>query len=295
MDTGKKTICISNGVKNLKQIIQEADEKKVAIGHFNISNIEGLWAIFNSARELNLPIIIGASEGERKFVGTRQIAVLVQSLREEFDYPIFCNADHCKSFESLKEAVDAGFDAVIFDGAHLSLEDNITTAKKCVEYAKSVNPDIIVEGELGYIGTSSKMLDEVPEGVEMTSPEDAKKFVQETGVDLLAPAVGNIHGMLKGIKNPNLDINLIKNIRDEAGVPLVLHGGSGIEDEDFIEAIKSGMSLVHINTEIRLAYKEAVEKALKDNPEEIAPYKINKGAVEAMEKVIKRRLQLFTS
>ena len=104
-------------MKTLKQIIKEADEEKNAVGHFNISNIEGLWAIFNSARELNKPVIIGLSEGERKFIGSRQAVALVKSLREEFDFPIFTNADHCRSFESFKEAIDAGFDAAIFDGA----------------------------------------------------------------------------------------------------------------------------------------------------------------------------------
>ena len=217
-------------MKTLKQIIKEADEQKIAIGHFNISNIEGLWGIFNGAKELNVPVIIGASEGERKFFGTRQVVAVVKSLREEFDYPIYCNADHCHSFESFKEAVDAGFDAVIYDGAKLSLDENIKETKRCVEYARSINPEIVVEGETGYIGDSSKLLDEIPDGValneSMTKSEDAKRFVAETGVDLFSPAVGNIHGMLKGMNNPRLDIERIKQIRESVGVPLVLHGGS---------------------------------------------------------------------
>ncbi|MBU4480236.1 class II fructose-bisphosphate aldolase [Patescibacteria group bacterium] len=286
-------------MKTLKQIIQEAEEKKVAIGHFNISNIEGLWAIFNSAKELNVPVIIGASEGERNFVGTKQVAVLVKSLREQFDYPVFSNADHCHSFESFKEAVDFGFDAAIFDGSKLSIEENIEMTKKCVEYAKSVNPDFIVEGELGYIGGSSKMLDTIPEGVAlgemMTKSEEAKKFAKETGVDLFSPAVGNIHGMLKGAKNPNLDIERIKELRETVGIPMVLHGGSGISDEDFVLAIKAGISTIHINTEIRLAYKEALEQSLKNNPEEIVPYKIMKPVVEGIREVVKKRLELFNS
>lgn len=280
-------------MKSLKQILKEASDNQIAIGHFNISNIEGLKAIFNSARELNIPVIIGVSEGERKFIGTKQVVVLVKSLREEFNFPIFCNADHCKSFESLKEAVDLGFDAVIFDGAKLSLEENIKITKKCVEYAKSINPEIIIEGELGYIGESSKILDEIPKGIEMTSIEDAQKFVKETKVDLLAPAVGNIHGMLKGLKNPNLDIERIRQIKEKTNIPLVLHGGSGISDEDFHSAIKSGMSIVHINTEIRKVYREALEQSLKDNPKEIAPYKIMKFVINEVSNVVKNKLELF--
>src|SRR3990167_3618562 len=151
-------------MKLLKECIQEALEKKVAIGHFNISDTNGLWAVFRSAQNLNVPVIIGVSEGERDFVGVRQAAALVKSLREEFQYPIFLNADHTYSLEKIKEAIDAGFDSVIFDGAKLSFEENIKIAKECVEYAKNSGRDVLVEGELGYIGTSSKILDAIPEG-----------------------------------------------------------------------------------------------------------------------------------
>lgn len=268
----------------------------MAIGHFNISNIEGLRGIFNAAKGLGLPIIIGVSEGERKFIGTRQAVVLVKSLREEYDYPIFINADHCYSFDSVKSAVDAGYDAVIFDGAKLLIKENIKITKQCVEYARSVNPDIIVEGELGYIGESSKLLEEIPEGVSaenLTTPEEAKNFIAETDVDLFSPSVGNIHGMLKHAHNPKLNINRIKEIKKAVNVPLVLHGGSGISDEDFTNAIKAGISIVHINTEIRLAYKDAVKLSLQENPDEIAPYKFMRPAVDAVQKVVEKRLKLF--
>ena len=225
---------------SLKQVLDNAAKEGKAVGHFNISNIEGLWGIFNASKSLDLPVIIGVSEGERKFVGVRQAAALVKSLREEFDYPVFINADHSYSFEAVKEAVDAGFDAVIFDGAKLPIEENIEITKKCVEYARSVNPEILVEGELGYIGTSSKMLDSVPEGVsldQLTTPEEAKRFVAETGADLFSPSVGNIHGMLKGVSNPELNTERIAEIKEAVGTPLVLHGGSGISDQNFSNAI----------------------------------------------------------
>ena len=285
-------------MKTLREVIRDAESNHVAVGHFNISNIEGLWAIFHAARNLNLPVIIGLSEGERDFVGVKQAVALVKSIREEFDYPIFINADHTYSFERAKEAVDAGFDAVIFDGAKLPIDENIKITKQCVEYARSKNPDILVEAELGYIGTSSKILDEIPEGAgvseeTLTSAEDAARFVAETGVDLFSPSVGNIHGMLRNMPNPRLNINRVHAIKEVARVPLVLHGGSGIADQDFTYAIKAGISIVHINTEIRVAYRDAVKKVLADHPDEVAPYKIMKGAVSAMEKVISERLKLF--
>jgi len=284
-------------MKTLKEVVYEAEEKKVALGHFNISNIEGMWGIFNAARALDVPVIIGVSEGERDFVGLKQAVALVKSLREEFNYPVYINADHTYTFEKVKEAIDAGVDAVIFDGAKLSMDENIATAKKCVEYARSVNPDILVEAELGYIGGSSKLLDEVPEGValdQLTTPEDAKRFVEETGVDLFAPSVGNIHGMLKGVSNPELNPERIKEVREAAGVPLVLHGGSGIVDENFTAAIEAGISTIHINTEIRIAYRDAARDSLAEHPDEVAPYRIMKPAVEAVQKVVDARLRLFS-
>ena len=283
----------------LKQYIVHADQKHTAIGHFNISNIESLKAIFSVAKRLEVPVIIGTSESERHFIGVKQCVALIKSLREEFKYPIFLNADHTFSFEKVKEAVDAGYDAVIFDGAKLSLGDNIRETKKCVEYAKSVNPGIVVEGELGYIGSSSKMLDSLPSDVaaalgNLTKPEEAEHFVKETGVDFLAPAVGNIHGMLRYGKNPELDIDRIKEIRERAGVPLILHGGSGISDYVFRRAILNGVAVVHINTELRLAYRKALEDSLRDNPDEIAPYRLMENPVYEMEKVVEEKIKVFT-
>src|SRR3989344_3159679 len=213
-------------MKTLKQIIQEAERDKKAIGHFNISEYVALKGIFQSAQELNVPVIIGVSEGERDFIGVKRTALMVKNLREEFNYPIFLNADHTHSLEKIKEAAEAGFDAVLFDGGKLLFEENIKETKKAVEIAKNINPEILVEGEMGYIGGGSTMLDEIPEGAAtkkggLTDPEEARLFVKETGVDLLAPAVGNLHGILKNAPMPKLDIERIKKMRQATGVPLV--------------------------------------------------------------------------
>ena len=286
-------------MKKLREIIAEAEEKKVAIGHFNISDTEALWAIFRAAQKLDVPVIIGVTEGERDFIGIRQVAALIKSLREEYDHPIYLNADHTHSFEGVKKVVDAGFDAVLFDGTQLPMEENVAITKQCVEYARSVNPDILVEAEMGHIGASSKLLDEIPEGADVdpemfTKPEEAKKFVEETGIDLLAPSVGNLHGMLKNAANPDLDIALIKELREECGVSLVLHGGSGITEENFREAIQAGISTVHINTEIRVAYRDTLKQTLAEDSDVVAPYKFMKPAMEAMQEVVEKRLKLFS-
>ena len=154
------------------------------------------------SKKLNLPVIIGVSEGERDFIGVKQVKALVDTIKSE-GIPIFLNADHTYSVERVKEVVDAGFDAVIIDGAEKSFEENLKMTKESVDYARSKNPEILVEAEIGFIGKSSKLLDEIPEGVEisentMTKPEEAKEFVKKTGVDLFAPSIGNVHGIIRG-------------------------------------------------------------------------------------------------
>ena len=287
-------------MKTLREAVREAQQKRVAIGHFNISNTEGLWGVFRAAQSLSVPIIIGVSEGERDFIGVKQVASLVKSIREEFDYPIYLNADHTYSFERVKEAVDTGFDSIIFDGAKLSFEENVKITKQCVEYARSVGKDVLVEGELGFIGISSKVFDEIPDGVlldekSLTDPVKAKEFVELTGVDMLAPAVGNFHGMLRGGVDPKLNIERVKSISEHTRVPLVLHGGSGNSEDDFKQAIANGVCIVHINTEIRVAYKKGLMLGLSENSDEVAPYKFLKPAVKAVQDVVTAKLKLFNN
>ncbi|MEX0910171.1 MAG: class II fructose-bisphosphate aldolase [Candidatus Paceibacterota bacterium] len=286
-------------MKKLIDIIKEAESNKQAIGHFNFSNIEILHGLVEAASELNMPIMLGLSEGERKFFGVAEARAVVESLRNKYDIPIFLSADHTYSMAGVKEVVDAGFDAVVIDGSKLPIEENIAFTKEAVAYTRAKNPDMLVEGELGYIGTSSKVLTAIPADVLNSdikvSPELANRFVAETGVDLLAPAVGNLHGMLKNMANPNLDIELIKQIRQASGVPLVLHGGSGITVEDFKQAILAGISIVHINTELRLIYRDTLKMSLQENPDEISPYKIMAPVVGAVAVKTKEFLKLFTN
>lgn len=285
-------------MKTLRQCLIDAVSNKTAIGHFNISNLEGLWAVFDAAFELNRPVVIGVSEGERHFMGVTQAAVLVKSLRREYDFPIFLNADHTYSFEKVREAVDAGFDAVIFDGTELPFEENVKITKQCVEYARKANADIVVEGELGFIGKSSKILEGIPAGVKiseefLTKPEEARKFAAETGVDLLAPAVGNIHGMLLEGRDPALNLKRLGEIAGAVSIPLVLHGGSGNSAADFAGAMAAGVAVIHINTELRVAYRKSLMLSLQENPEEIAPYKYLKGPRLAVRKVVEEKLKIF--
>lgn len=297
---------------NLRETIKDAEAKGIAIGHFNIANLEQLKAIAHAGMKLNVPVIIGVSEGEREYLGVHHVRDLVKSYNDEhapssakatagkkgFGFRLFLNADHTKSLEKVKEAAEAGFDAVLFDGGKLPMEENIAQTKEAVMAVKSANSEVIVEGELGYIGSSSAVWEKIPEGAaitpeDMTTPEDAARFVKETGVDLLAPAVGNLHGMFASAPNPRLDIPRIKVLREAAGVPLVLHGGSGIVDEDFTAAIDAGISIVHISTELRAAWRKSLEEELAEHPGEVAPYKVMPDVLKAMEEVAEHHLRIF--
>ncbi len=284
-------------MKTLLEVLNEAESKKVAIGHFNISELAGLKGIFAAAQELNLPVLIGVSEGEREFIGVRQAVALIKSLREQYDFPIFLNADHTHSLDKAKEAAEAGFDEIIFDGSKLPFEENIKQTIEAVKIIRGINPNIVIEGEIGYIGSSSEVMAAKPEGIEFTTPEQAKQFVDATGIDVLAPAVGNMHGLLKemvsGDLKKRLDIPRIAAIKAACGKFMTLHGGSGTADEDFVAAVKAGMTIIHVSTELRLAWRRGIEEGLKNNPDEVAPYKILPPAVEGIKKIVVDRLRLF--
>jgi len=287
-------------MKPLQQILAEADQQKAAVGHFNISDLVALKAVYLAAREVNVPLLVGVSEGERDFIGVRQIAALVRSLREQNDFPIYLNADHTHSLDKAREAAQAGFDLVVFDGSALPFEENVAKTKQAVSEMKAINPSILVEGELGFIGSSSSIHDKIPEGMSpMTTPEQASEFVRRTAVDVLAPAVGTMHGMLKsmvkGETRKHVDPARIAAIKLATGKPLTLHGGSGTDDQGFLDAIQAGITIVHINTELRVAWRRGLESALAKRPDEVVPYKLLPDVVEAVKQVAYSRLQLFNT
>ena len=283
---------------NLHEVLKRAQSNGVAVGHFNISDSVQLKAVFSAAQELKVPILIGVSEGEREFIGVRQIAALVHSLREEFEFPIFLNADHTYSVAKAQEAARSGFDLVVFDASKQSLDDNVRRTKEAVEAVKSIKPDILVEGEIGYIGTGSAIHEEVPElSKGLTTPAEAKQYAESTGIDMLAPAVGSMHGMLpsmvQGKTRKRLDIARIAEIKRATQVLLTLHGGSGTDDEDFRRAIAAGINVIHINTELRVAWRRGLEDAIRENRNEIVPYKLLQFALESVKQVASARMRLF--
>jgi len=213
---------------------------------------------------------------------------------------LYLNADHTHSLEKAKAAAEAGFDEVIFDASRKPFEQNIQETKQAVEILKSIRPDLVVEGEVGYIGSSSEIVENVPaESLKLTTPQEAVQFVAETKIDVLAPAVGNMHGLLpsmvRGETHKRLDIERIRQIKQATGAFLTLHGGSGTADGDFVAAIQAGLTIVHINTELRVAWRRGLEDSLKTHAHDVTPYKILPGAESAMEDVVAQRLKLFNS
>ncbi|MBB5329717.1 class II fructose-bisphosphate aldolase [Tunturiibacter gelidoferens] len=284
----------------LRNVLDQAQKNGVAVGHFNVSDLVLLKAVFAAAKKLNVPVIVGASEGEREFLGTRQLGALVRSIREESDFPIFLNADHTHSLPKAIEAAKAGFDSIVFDLSALPFEENVRQTKEAVEALKAINPAILIEGEIGDIGTGSEIHDKAPDLTRgLTSPEQAKQYVDATGIDILAPAVGNMHGMLKsmvhGEATKHLDIPRIAEIKKAVKTFITLHGGSATNDADFHKAIAAGINIIHINTELRVAWRRGLEEGLAKNPDEVVPYKILPSAVESVKQVVLSRLSLFNN
>ena len=259
----------------LKEVLKEAQENKYAIGQFNFSTLDQLRGILAGARKLQAPIILGTSEGELNYIGLEEVVALVEISKNKYGVKAFLNLDHGKNLDLIKKCIDYGFSAVHFDGSVLPLEKNTEYAKTIVQYAHKKG--VLVEGEIESIGQKS-----------LASLEDIKKFVKEAGVDSIAVALGNVHG----IKKVNLDFNRLKDIRYLVGDKfIVLHGGSGISRLQIKKAIKLGVVKININTELRVAWKQGFLKALKKK--EIKPYKIVPIVEKIVQKKVEEKIKLF--
>ena len=282
----------------LRSVLTRLEAEGSALGHFNVSDLVLLKAVLASAVQVGVPVLVGASEGERDFFGVGQLAALVKSLREEFDVPMFLNADHTHSLAKAVEAAKAGFDEIVIDFSGLPFDQNVSKTKEAVEAIKAINPTILAEGEIGDIGTGSEIHETAPsEFKRLTTAEEASQFVNSTGIDVLAPAVGNRHGMVEsmvqGETKKRLDIERIADIKKATRIFLTLHGGSGTKDDDFRSAITAGMNIIHISTELRVAWRRSLEGSLAARPNEVVPYKLLHPVVNSVAEVVGSRLRLF--
>ncbi len=280
-------------MQTLREAILEAKAGGYAIGHFNFSDSNQLHAIALAAKETGLAVIAGLSEGEREYFPISHARALIDVYNKN-GVQMYLNADHTYSVEKVQKAIDAGVDSVVVDGAKLPFDENVALVKACVAYARASGRDVVMEGELGYIGQSSKLLESLPEGVteaNLTTAEDSVKLVTGAGLDCFAPAVGNIHGMLVNAPEPKLHPERVKEIADATGLPLVLHGASGNTEADIVACIKAGIAVVHINTELRVLYRDSLRKSLQGD--ETTPYKFLTPAVEAMQAYLAGKMKVF--
>ncbi len=278
--------------------LKAAREKGVAIGHFNFSDLSVLYGVATAARAQNVPVIVGVSEDERAYTGVYEAAALVKAIAARYNQRLYINADHTHIFEDAIAAAKAGFDSVVYDRSDLPLQKNIEETSRAVRELKAINPDIYVEGEIGNIGSGSEVHETVPENLDLSTVEEALEFVRATGVDGLAPAVGNMHGILhsmaEGKERKHLNLQRIAEIAKAVQMPMTLHGGSDTDENDLRAAIKEGITIVHISTEIRLIWRKALEAQMSVYKNEIAPHKLFKPVQDAITAAVESKLRIFT-
>jgi len=282
-----------------RHLYQRARRQKFAIGAFNIDNQETLIAVSRAAQKLRAPVLVEVSHGEVKAIGLENIRDMVDNYKEEYGIEMYINLDHSPSVDDCKRAIDAGFEFIHIDISQenhdASLKEIIEKTKEVVEYAKFTGA--LVESEPHYFGGSSNLHDEKIDYDEIkktfSTPEGAKFFVDETGIDTFAAAVGNLHGKYPVPKI--LDLELLQQIRDAIDCHISLHGGSGTPLHYFEEAAKIGVSKININSDMRVVFRKTLEKVLRENPDEYAVVKLMPEVYEAVQKVIEEKIKAFGS
>jgi fructose-bisphosphate aldolase class II len=282
-----------------RHLMQRSRSQKFAVGAFNVDNQETLIAVCRAAQKLNSPVLIEVSDGEVKALGLENIRDMVDNYKAEYGVEMYINLDHSPTVEDCKRAIDVGFEFIHIDisqaNHEATTEDIIDKTKEVVEYAKFTGA--LVESEPHYFGGSSNLHTETIDYEEIkktfSTPEGTKQFVEATGIDTFAAAIGNLHGKYPVPKE--LDLELLQRIRDSIQCQISLHGGSGTPLHFFEEAAKIGVSKININSDMRYVFRKTLEKVLADNPDEYAVVKLMPTVYEEVQKVIEEKIQAFGS
>ena len=277
---------------NMKDLLTVAQKNHFAVPAFNIGSDQLLKAVMKTVKELKSPVILEMSPDEFNFVGNAQIQAMLYEAAHT-DVPVCIHLDHGDSYETVVRAIQAGMTSVMIDASKLPYEENVAITKKVVETAHIAN--VSVESELGTIGTTGNSIEGGTEGVINTVPEEAKQFIEDTGIDTFACAIGTAHGIYPKDMKPKLRIDILKDITDQVSVPLVLHGGSSNKDEEIAEAVKNGICKINISSDIKVAFYEQARKTLNENPGYREPLEIYPAAMEACGKVCADKIRLFNS
>ncbi|WP_077215087.1 class II fructose-bisphosphate aldolase [Bacillus dakarensis] len=277
---------------SMKEMLIKAKEEGYAVGQFNLNNLEFTQAILQAAEAEKSPVILGVSEGAGRYMGGfKTVVKMVEGLMEDYKItvPVAIHLDHGSSFEKCKEAIDAGFTSVMIDASHDPFEENIEKTTKVVEYAHAKG--VSVEAELGTVGGQED--DVVADGVIYADPAECQELVKRTGIDCLAPALGSVHGPYKG--EPNLGFKEMEEIGAATGVPLVLHGGTGIPTKDIQKAISFGTAKINVNTENQISSAKKVREVLAGNPDMYDPRKYLGPARDAIKETVIGKMREFGS
>ncbi|WP_300282558.1 tagatose-bisphosphate aldolase subunit GatY [Peptacetobacter sp.] len=273
-----------------KEMLLKAQEGNYAVGAFNVENMEMVMAVVSAAEELNSPVILQTTPSTVKYAGLDYYLANVKVAAERASVPVAMHLDHGSSFELAMQALRTGYTSIMIDGSHESFEDNIAVSKAVADACRP--SEIPVEAELGKVGGKEDDLDG-GEGNAHTDPQEAKEFVERTGVSSLAIAIGTAHGIYKG--EPKIDLERLSEIREVVSVPLVLHGGSGIPDEIIKESIRRGISKVNYATELRIAFSNGVKNLLAEDPNVIDPKKYGSAGRESVKEFVKGRMEICGS
>lgn len=290
---------IRDNTTRARHLMQRSRQQKFAVGAFNIDNQETLIAVARAAQKLNAPVLVEVSEGEVEALGIDNVRDMVDNYKDEYGVEMYINLDHSPTVESCKRAIDAGYEFIHIDisqANHEASEEEIVAAtKQVVEYAKFTGA--LVESEPHYFGGSSNVHEEEINYDEIkktfSTPEGTKAFVDATGIDTFAAAVGNLHGKYPVPKE--LDLELLARIRDAIGCQISLHGGSGTPLHYFEEAAKIGVSKININSDMRYVFRTSLEKVLAENPKEYAVVKLMPTVYEAVQTVVEEKINAFGS
>ncbi len=270
---------------SLVEILAQANQGRYAVGGFNINNLEFLQGIIGAAEELNSPLILQTSEGAMKYIGIDYVIGMVDAAVKNSPIPVALHLDHGSSFAVVMKCIRMGYSSVMFDGSHFPFEENIRLTKQVIEAAHAVG--VSVEAELGKLGGTEDDLSVDEKDATFTDPEQAVEFVERTGVDALAVAIGTAHGVYKG--KPELDFERLKTIKDKTKIPIVLHGASGLSDDDLKKAISLGVNKVNVNTDFQQVFAAKIREIFRNDRELYDPRKYcGPGRTAIKEKVMEK-------
>lgn len=273
----------------LKEVLKEANELNMAIGAFNTHNLEMLPAIIKAAVQEKTPVIIQTSCGTANYVGHRNLVAVCKSLAEEYGVDVVLHLDHAKDYDEIRKAIDAGYSSVMFDGSSLPLKENILGTKRVVAYAKAHG--VSVEAELGTVGGTEDGVAVAMDMVRYTDPDDAVAFVKQTGIDALAVAIGTNHGQYKS--KTEISFDQLEKIRNAVDIPLVIHGGTGVKDEDVQRVIDLGIRKFNVGTELLVGWNRKSRECYDAHKENVSNRDNVVPCLDVITEIVRRKIQLF--